>query len=169
MIRKTGHIPPSSEELYQLMERPRLIPGRMPSGRIEMVDTRLGRVAAGVFPNGSLNIVRMLVADEDLGLLTTHTTFTRFDGKPYTETPLRTSHALFGVAIKEAGGIEQWPLFRRQRRHEIADLKDTLTALANSGSSFDPFQNHAIAVHLMTAVEAQSDIHPAIHEAVTLT
>ena len=162
MIGKEPRIPTKTEQLNILLGRRQTLPGMWPAGRIEMVGTRLGRVAAGIFPNGVLRTVRLVVADIEKGELTTHMTFTSADGHALENPTLYTAHAFIGEKSHEPGGLEEWPIPTEERRRAMSTLWDILGKVANSGSAYDPFQNNQLASHLTAVVDSAPTIHPAV-------
>jgi hypothetical protein len=160
--------PTKSEHLNLLLERPQTLPGALPSGRIEMVGTRLGRVAAGIFPNGGLKTVCIVVADMDKRELATHMTFVNANGRPLNNASFYSSLAFFDEErLRGSGGLQEFPLPNEERRIEMVNLCDILGRVATAGSAYDPFQNGELTSCLVTAADSVSTlVHPAVLEAV---
>lgn len=168
MLNKYPPEPTASEHLKTLMERQQTLPGSWPSGRIEMVGSPLGSVAVGIFPNGTLETVRIVVVDEHKGELTTQMTFVHTKGEPLVsrEPSFYSAIAFIDTRITTDGGLEEpWP-HTEARRLERVNLVSILSSVASAGSAYDPFQIEALQPHLIAAVDSQALIHPAVMRAV---
>lgn len=166
MIGKELPLPTRTEELNTLLQRTQTLPGMWPSGRIEMVGTRFGRVAAGVFPNIAGKVLYIVVADTEKGELTTQVTFVSAEN-PLENPNICTLGALIGENLYESGGLEERPVLTEERRKDLVGIGKVLGRVSVAGCAYDPFQNTKLVSHLIAAADSVPAIHPAVLDAVS--